>query len=554
MHFNPVISPVIISNVASTYTDAYRVLMEYIDNSIDAACLRIDPNTHETIYQNDAEITIETYGRSYFIGKIIIKDNCKGILNLKDVLQHIGYSNKKSQSWTNGNFGFGIYSFMAVCSILEIKTKARGKNFSETVIIKRSDFEKEKISDVNLNIKSTVKLDSFPEQYTEIILRGFDKDKWDDFKDIYLDLFISKHFDLILRKSPVKINLVKDNKIKQCKPFMYTIHTGESFEKEFTIKTGKGSTVKTKTGKIFLRYTFQKVINRPVAFFSKGRMINNVNQISLFDSNNKTLIWSNPQLTGYIDTADILSPVITRNTYKNDIDTKRLFTQLKKLEPVIINFINKCNQKNATTHFNRLEDIINEKIKCSIKNKQKIKRKPQSGDIVTINDNDKGYGMECIQFELTEKGTSAQRRSKRASCRVMANPRRSNIISADSYKFETLIVNPVKDEISSIKIKIEGNAQPLKDENNNPLLSILVNNEVVIYKKHKDFNERIRRSRLGEEFMTKSLISLIIIEFLSHYLKQIKPKNEMNEFRELYYILEKELAELNDQHLLSYFT
>ncbi|HEX2787574.1 MAG TPA: ATP-binding protein [Ignavibacteria bacterium] len=524
--------------------------MEYIDNSIDAASLRINPLTHKTIYQNDAEIIINIRGSNYAGGSITITDNCKGIFKLIDILQNIGFSNKKSQSWTNGNFGFGIYSFMAVCNRLDIITKFKGKNFAEKVTVTRNDFEKKSISDVNLNI-TTVRAD-FAEHYTEVTLSGFDKEKWEDFRDLYLGIFISHHFDLILRESPLKIKLLRNNKQTQCRPYMYGIHQGSEFTKEFTVKIGKGSNTIIKKAKIFLKYTSQRITKRPIAFFSKGRRINDVNQISLFDSNNKTLIWSNPQLTGYIDTADILSPVITRNTYKNDIDTKRFFTQLKKLEPVIIDFINICNQKNITTHFNRLEDIINEKIKCSIKNKQKIKRKPQSGDIVTINEDDKGYEIECIQFELIEKATPDQRRLKRTSRRVKANPLRSNIISADSYKYETLVVNPVQDEISSIKIKIEGNAQPLNDENNTALLSILVNNKVVIYKKHKDFNERVRRNRLGEEFMTKSLISLIIIEFLSHYLKQINSKNEMNEFKEVYYELERELEELNDKPLTTY--
>jgi len=39
----------------------------------------------------------------------------------------IGNSDKKAQVWTNGQFGYGIYSFMACCQSLEITTNDSGQ-------------------------------------------------------------------------------------------------------------------------------------------------------------------------------------------------------------------------------------------------------------------------------------------------------------------------------------------------------------------------------------------------------------------------------------------
>ena len=35
--------------------------------------------------------------------------------NLEKLVESIGNSDKKAQAWTNGQFGYGIYSFIAAC-------------------------------------------------------------------------------------------------------------------------------------------------------------------------------------------------------------------------------------------------------------------------------------------------------------------------------------------------------------------------------------------------------------------------------------------------------
>ncbi len=115
------ISPRIIPNIATLYTDVNRIFMEYIDNSLDSAEEFFDSNLKS--YSKRIEIKLKIYGINYKDGKIIITDNCEGINNFTKVVRSIGDSDKKAQPWTNGQYGYGIYAFLGGCDKLEITSK-----------------------------------------------------------------------------------------------------------------------------------------------------------------------------------------------------------------------------------------------------------------------------------------------------------------------------------------------------------------------------------------------------------------------------------------------
>jgi len=99
------ISPRLIPNIASLYNDVNRIILEYIDNSIDSAEALYDEKNNA--YKRKIIIEVIINGKSYKNGRIIVRDNCGGITNLKKVVQSIGDSDKKAQPWTNGQFGYG---------------------------------------------------------------------------------------------------------------------------------------------------------------------------------------------------------------------------------------------------------------------------------------------------------------------------------------------------------------------------------------------------------------------------------------------------------------
>ncbi|HEY5124876.1 MAG TPA: ATP-binding protein, partial [Ignavibacteria bacterium] len=143
-------------NISSLYIDSVRVFMEYIDNSIDAAenenSLMVNLIGEDIQYKNKVEIKISISGKYYNTGKIKISDNAAGIKELRNVVEKIGNSEKKSQAWLNGQFGYGIYSFLAICDTLEILTKHSDNIYSEYIKITRSDFMIDDLNDLRFEI------------------------------------------------------------------------------------------------------------------------------------------------------------------------------------------------------------------------------------------------------------------------------------------------------------------------------------------------------------------------------------------------------------------
>ena len=122
MSITPKISPRIIGSIATLYNEVNRIFMEYIDNSIDSADQYWFDETNNE-YKKPIEITISFSGGNAKKRQITISDNCFGITSFTKVVESIGDSDKKAQGFTNGQFGFGIYSYMGACSTLDITSK-----------------------------------------------------------------------------------------------------------------------------------------------------------------------------------------------------------------------------------------------------------------------------------------------------------------------------------------------------------------------------------------------------------------------------------------------
>jgi len=116
---------------------------------------------------------------------------------LKKIVEKIGNSEKKSQPWTNGQFGYGIYSFMAICQILEIRTKHLDNFYSEYIKISKDDFMVDDLNDLKFDIiQEPVHTQN---SGTEVILSGFTKDSWTEIDTDSLKTEVENHFELLLR-------------------------------------------------------------------------------------------------------------------------------------------------------------------------------------------------------------------------------------------------------------------------------------------------------------------------------------------------------------------
>ena len=140
------ISPKLIPNISSVYTDVNRVFMEYIDNSLDSAEKFYDKNTDS--YSKPIKIELHVIGERHTNGKVIITDNCTGIDELPRVVNSIGDSVKKTDKFSNGQFGYGIYSYMAFCENLNVTSKLTNDDHALSININRNAFNKSKQDEV----------------------------------------------------------------------------------------------------------------------------------------------------------------------------------------------------------------------------------------------------------------------------------------------------------------------------------------------------------------------------------------------------------------------
>ena len=171
------IAPSILANIASLYNNTNKIILEYIDNSIDSAEVLFDSKTNS--YTSPIKITVVIDKNKKLV---YIEDNCAGIPKIEDVVNSIGDSNKKNQTWSNGQFGFGIFSCFSSNKTFKIISKVKSQKLAKSIIIKRKDFDKKTSQEVQL---PDLKEASFQyESGTRIELLEFEKDKW---KDINLD-------------------------------------------------------------------------------------------------------------------------------------------------------------------------------------------------------------------------------------------------------------------------------------------------------------------------------------------------------------------------------
>ena len=510
-------------NVSSLYTDSNRVFMEFIDNSIDAAekenSLMSALTGELAKYADTVDIKLSVTGKIFRDGKVKISDNCSGIKELRKVVERIGNSEKKSQPWTNGQFGYGIYSFMAICDTIEIRTKHSDNIFSEYIKISKNDFEIDDLNDLKFDI-----LQEQPHTKgtgTEVTLSGFSKDSWTDIDTDSLKKEIEDHFELLLRDPAISIRIRNSNGTSSlCVPYDYSKYPGEIFEKSIAIPV-KGNKYDDMFGKneikIFLKIIPGVAVERPPVLISKNRRVIELYLIKLFKTFKKREIWNQPCVIGYVDTKGLLNPTLARNDFKNDTNFRLVRKAILDTEDEILAKFKAVIAASATSDFSEIESGFNSTLETlfDLTSEDKLNIKP--GDIVKVSEsgekilavlipNEEGI----IQSELST-GTNSSKRT-RNNTNTPSDPNES-INMEHSREF----VLPPRSNEKNLLMKIDDTSDPIKDNEGKEKRSELFGNTVHIYKKHQDFTKRIHKNSLEIEIITTELVTYLASEMLIHY-------------------------------------
>ncbi|MCX6159206.1 MAG: hypothetical protein NTY74_14595 [Ignavibacteriae bacterium] len=356
----------------------------------------------------------------------------------------------------------------------------------------------------------------------------FDSFKW---KELSLEKIrdeIEKHFELLLKKDNLTINVSKGQTVYTCKPFDYEAFAGEDYQKTFPISETK-KTILTEYGdlNIYLKFTNGKSIDRLPVFISKNRRIVEVYKVEKLNSMSKKAIWKHPCIIGYIDTGNMLHPTIARNDFKNDKISRLVFSKIKDAEPEISEFINKQVKAHSKSDFSKLESMFNSAIdKLSFDGN--FETHSVKGGKKFMNDDDEdSFGSNHSSLQSTGGSNSSGTKNS-------GNKRKG--------KYKSLG--------SSFKIRIDDESDPVEDSDGKKKRSEFVTNEVIIYKKHQDFMDRIDVRDSGIEYISSSLVTYLIGEVLTHYIplfyesKEQSDKGKVLYFADCLYKMENSLKNL----------
>jgi hypothetical protein len=533
--------------------------MEYIDNALDSAEYWFNSTTEE--YTKLIEITVKIEGKNKRDGQVTITDNCFGITNFNKVVQSIGDSDKKAQGFTNGQFGYGIYSFMAACEKLELTSKLDNKEALYIPIL-RSQFDEERQENVQFP-DPKIKKDFHLTSGTTIILSEFDQDSWRQINTEELKNEVEKHFELLLRRRNLKITIINsDGSLYECKAFSYESLEGDIYEDYITdfitqdkrVKAGNLATKVANPVHIFLKMTKGITINRPPVFIAKGRRICEIKDVKSFHSKHKSDIWSHPNVTGYIDLKDLLGPTIARNDFKNNIHSKALYNTLYEIEELILEFVKRSNLKSEERHYQQLEDILNKALsKLARIDLMNYRTDYVKGGDVNLKQDGTGIdfeeGMGGKDFSNDDINESDGNNIGTFDGQGMGPGEKegdfpNNEIGGDKIRGEEQFndsENQAKErKKSGFNIRISDAPLQIDPKTEKPRRSLLVGDEIIIYKKHPDFDSRVSYTRQGETKMTERLITYIAGEITVHYkdkfynkIHQGQPEYNINMFIEL---------------------
>ena len=526
------------------YTDDYRVIMEYPDNSADSAEDFFDPASQE--YRKQIIIEITKTGGKKSERKITIKDNCTGMKVNANKDYTIFRSSKRNDSRTNGMHGMGMFSAFSICNNISIETKQRtGKIYKYTynsTLFKRTN---KGPPEVDITEEKPLKNDF--SSGTKVTLSGFKEGVFEDLDFGTLKKEIEKHFEGILSRKRIKIVLREnDGEEKVCESFKYSDYCDTPFtltiDTLYKTKSKKYKTlapydISANPVRIFLILAKNRELKREPFFVIKGRRILDVTNAEQFRSYKKSSLWGRYNLTGYIDVTGVLETTPTRKDFKKTELSKAFFFTLLKYEEDILKYIESQSDTSSSQRFVEIEGKINEILSGynvnDNGNKGKDSFKEYSINGYRVRENKEG-GNETTRTDNETKKTSkpyepkTRERNKKVTVKFPLQDGNHNSGS------------------SNLRFKIDDTSDPFKDSNEQSLRSIISDNTIVLFKKHEEFQKRFHESAKGYYEFTERIIHYIATELMTH-VKAIEIRNKDVTSENLYRDFATELYKLEDK-------
>lgn len=525
---------------AQNYTDVYRILAEYIDNSIDSAEELFDFTTDS--YSRDIEITVTKSGSRKKNRLLTISDNACGMKISLNGEYTIFKSDKKEDPSTNGMYGMGMFSFLSICDKMTVDTREISSQYSYNFEICRKIFDTPNGTFPEYEVKSAKVSENDLSSWTTITLSEFHSGKYEEIDLETLKKEIETHFELILKRKNIKITFQESRKILNAEPYDYSkisatnyskniLKLHKTHSKRFNSKTEFDISDSPCT--IFLVVSSSMEINRDPVFINKGRRIIEISKVDQFRSNNRSSIWSNPNITGYITVTGILDPTPTRKDFRNTNKLKAFFKTLNELEPEIRKFIEDETKIDLSDKLNRIEEQINSAVNDYLKDSMKKMSKYKEF-------------YSSVDSNYTDSTSSGGNKK--------TSTNKSNSSSKSKPKVKKVDIElPEKELISTgITIKIDNTNSPQTNASGDPLRSIFRDSTIIIYRNHADFQSRMPQSMKGNYKFEEKIIQYISMEIITHINSELETATKENKYVKFVtdvYDLEGYLSKLKGQKI-----
>lgn len=532
-NFSIPISPNIINAIASAYKDPYRVLLEYIINSVDASSKFYDTSTNS--YKKDIVITFTHKGKKANDSEFIFVDNCEGFTKSieKSYWEYfsVGLSGKASDTQTIGKFGVGMMTFAGICNKLKISIKEQDYENLGEIIFSTSAFNQPGLNSIPISFDEPAYKGDIKDSFTKVSLSEFKPNKFKEFNFNEFKSEVELHLDQILRRKNLVIKLI-DNKNKEyvCKPLDYDAIEGEPFERTLTelknmhYRKGRKEKIIPITPnvvKLYIKVTKNKIFEgRRLYFCSGGVRIDGISKFEEFRTNQKGFTWSHPNAVGYVDITGIVEPALTRDSFEPSENLKPLFYTLKKLEPEIKQYIESQMQDVKANNVKKLELELNNALKKFLEKKNQKAKEIKKTNIhsnetervkVTLLNSE---GEKQATSNLKGKATGEKDKELEKSGKKQNN---LNEIELKIPKEDSVTIDNNIDTNNLFSLRIDDLNEPDKDEHNNPYRSKFTGSEVVIFQKHPAFQAKIDEAN-GSQKISEGLVTYLSTEIVMHYL------------------------------------
>lgn len=538
----------LLNHIAQRYTRTSRIIMEYVDNSLDdcEALFNSESNSytrpievHVRINRQKAEedpaasaaqvaapSETETAAvlpeakkkktrKNQDKVTVSVSDNCRGMTKavLSRLVVNVGESNKRASKFTNGQFGFGVHAFRAAASRIEFKTKAVGATRTLHLAINRKSeyfpHPKPVKDEANNGLRS--------ESGTEVTVSGFDNTWSEQLDPVEIIKEIEHHFSGLLERENLRV-LVTDvakEKTVECQPFSFAQGTTRRVIKDWEFE---GESLRVR-----LYISSKSAHNKNCMFVCKGRRINEICDVKSFMkmSRCRWAVWGHPNLVGYIDVSGILDPVITRDEFILNKTRKDVYRKIiDEIEGELYKKLHEVNENRRVMALAKLEDVVSRCVNVAVKKDSKRSKE----------------GISYLEQLMMAK-KPIRRRKIDEDFDVMDEPaapnRKRKRLDDDENKDKTDEdgKNPEDgDEPPNKKRKNRGLGfniafvkELVDEEKGIPLRARLVGEDVQINMKHPDFLQRIKVSKaesqpIVTERLCGYLANIIATSYKSHTL------------------------------------